>query len=100
MQVSDNGGTEPIWGRSGRSLYYRGQLGEVVDVKVTTGEQFSIGTREVALRGDYLTDATHANYDVTADGRFLMLRRAGAESRTIVVHNWGRELREKTSGRR
>jgi hypothetical protein len=29
-----------------------------------------------------------------------MLRRAGAESQTIVVHNWARELREKTTARR
>lgn len=29
-----------------------------------------------------------------------MLKRAGAESQTIVVHNWGRELREKTAPRR
>ena len=34
------------------------------------------------------------------DGRFLMLRRAGAEAQTIVVHNWARELREKTAPRR
>jgi len=37
------------------------------------------------------------NYDVAPDGRFLVLKRAGAESQTIVVHNWGRELREKTA---
>jgi hypothetical protein len=29
-----------------------------------------------------------------------MLKRAGAEAQTIVVHNWGRELREKTARRR
>jgi hypothetical protein len=34
------------------------------------------------------------------DGRFLMLKRAGAEAQTIVVHNWGRELRERTAGKR
>jgi serine/threonine-protein kinase len=100
VQVSDNGGAEPVWARSGRSLFYRGSLGEVIDVKVTTGSTFSIGARSVVLTGDYLTDATHANYDVAPDGRFLMLKRAGAESQTIVVHNWGAELREKTSARK
>ncbi len=100
VQVSDNGGTEPIWGRSGRSLYYRGPLGEVIEVGVTTGAAFSIGTRSVVLTGDYLTGASHANYDVSPDGRFLMLKRAGAESQTIVVHNWGSELRAKTAARK
>jgi Tol biopolymer transport system component len=98
--VSDNGGTEPIWGRDGRSLYYRDPAGAIVKVDVTTGERFSIAGRRTVLTGDYLTDASHASYDVTADGRFVMLKRAGAEAQTIVVHNWARELREKTSRRK
>jgi serine/threonine-protein kinase len=97
IQVSDVSGSEPIWGRSGRKLYYRGAVGEIVEVDVTTGTDFSIGARRVVLSGDYLTDSSHPNYDVAPDGRFLMLKRAGAESQTIVVHNWGRELREKTA---
>ena len=100
IQVSDNGGMEPIWGRSGRSLYYRGSVGEVVEVAVTTHAGFSIGARKVVLTGDYLTDSSHPDYDVAPDGRFLMLKRAGAESQTIVVHNWGSELREKTAARK
>lgn len=50
--------------------------------------------------GDYLPDASHANYDVAPDGAFLFLKRAGAESQTIIVHNWVRELREKTAHRK
>jgi serine/threonine-protein kinase len=100
VQVSDKGGAEAIWGRDGRSLYYRGPLGEVIRVDVTTGASFSIGARTVMLSGDYLTDSSHPNWDVAPDGRFLMLKRAGAEAQTIVVHNWGRELREKTARRR
>jgi Tol biopolymer transport system component len=100
VQVSDGGGTEPIWGKDGRSLYYRGPVGEVVKVMVTTGNDFSIGKREVALTGDYLTDSSHPNWDVAPNGNFLLLKRAGAESQTIVVHNWVRELREKTALRR
>jgi serine/threonine-protein kinase len=99
VQVSDVGGTEAIWGPDGRSLYYRGALGEVVHVAVTTGASFSIGARKTVLTGDYLTDSSHPNWDVGRDGRFLMLKRAGAESQTVVVHNWARELREKTAPR-
>jgi hypothetical protein len=72
----------------------------VIRVDVTTGTSFSIGARQVMLTGDYLTDSSHPNWDVAPDGRFLMLKRAGAESQTIVVHNWARELREKTGQRR
>jgi serine/threonine-protein kinase len=99
VQVSDKGGTEPIWARDGRSLYYRGPVGDVIKVGVTTGASFSIGAQSVALTGDYLTDSSHPNWDVAPDGRLLMLKRAGAEAQTIVVHNWARELREKTAAR-
>ncbi len=99
VQVSDKMGTEPVWGRSGNVLYYRGENGEVIEVSVTTGERFSIGKRRTVVIGDFLTDASHVNYDVTSDGRFVMLKRAGAESQTIVVHNWARELRETTARR-
>ena len=98
--ASDNGGTEPIWGHDGKSLYYRDAAGAVVHVAVTTGATFTIGARRVVLPGDYLTDASHASYDITRDGRFVMLKRAGAEAQTIVVHNWGRELHEKTAPRK
>ena len=97
VQVSEGGASEPVWGRDGRSLYYRSPRGEFVKATVTTGARFSIGTRSVVLTGDYLIDATHPNYDVAADGRFLVLKRSGPPSQPIIVHNWGRELREKTA---
>jgi Tol biopolymer transport system component/tRNA A-37 threonylcarbamoyl transferase component Bud32 len=100
IQVSDEGGTEPLWSRTGRSLYYRGPLGEIVEVAVTTQDEFSIGARQVVHSGDYLTDSSHPSWDVSPDGRFLMMKRAGAGSKTVVVHNWGRELREKTAAKR
>jgi serine/threonine-protein kinase len=100
VAVSDSGGTEPRWARSGHALYYRDTNGNVVEIAVTTGSTLSIGARKVVLTGDYPTDASHANYDVGPDGRFVMLRRTGAEAQPIVVHNWVRELREKTAPRK
>ncbi len=95
VQVSDRGGSEPLWARSGRALSYRTSAG-VVSVAVTTGTKFSIGERRTVLTGEYVTDLTHPNYDVSPDGsQFLMLKQSGAEPKLMVVHNWGRELREK-----
>ena len=75
-------------------------LGQIVETKVTTGAAFSIGERRVVAAVDQLTDASHANYDVSPDGKFLILKRAGAGSQAIIVYNWVRELREKTARRR
>jgi hypothetical protein len=86
-----------MWSRSGDALFYRSANTRMVRVAVTTGDSFSIGQRSVLFTDNYLTDASHANYDIGPGDRFLMLKRAGAESQTIVVHNWAREVREKTS---
>ncbi len=97
VQVSSEGGTEPIWDRSGRALYYRGPSGEVIRAAVSTSPGFSVGERQTVLTGNYLPDSSHPSYDVSPDGRFLMLQRAGAETQTVIVHNFAQELREKTS---
>ena len=100
MQVSDVGGTEPLWSRTGKALYYRGPAGDLMEVTVTTGVAFSIAARKSVLGGDFRTDASHAGYDVGPSGGFLVLKRAGEESQTIIVHNWIREFREKTAPRK
>jgi serine/threonine-protein kinase len=94
-QVSVDGGSEPVWSRSGRQLYYRAP-GGIVAANVTTGSTFTLGERKVVLTGDYAEDLTHANFDITPDGnQFVALRASGGESSAILVHNGGRELREK-----
>jgi Tol biopolymer transport system component/tRNA A-37 threonylcarbamoyl transferase component Bud32 len=100
VQVSNQGGLEPLWARAGRSIFYRTPNG-IVSVAVTPGADIVIGERRTVLSGDYINDPTHQNYDVSLDGlRFLLLKPTGGESKAIVVHNWGRELREKLAERK
>ena len=97
VQMSDEGGIEPLWARSGKTLYYRTPSG-IVAVAVNPGKNISIGGRRVVLSGDLRnqTDPTHQMYDISPDGtQFLMLRMGGNETAPLIVHNWGRELREK-----
>jgi hypothetical protein len=42
---------------------------------------------------DMGTGTTTANYDVTADGRFLMLRREAGGGHLRIVLNWTEELK-------
>ena len=95
VQVSNNGGGEPMWDRTGRTLFYHAPDG-ITAVPVTAGAEFSIGARTLVLATTEPADPTHQSYDVAPDGvHFLMLRRAGGKAKAIVVHNWRRELREK-----
>jgi serine/threonine-protein kinase len=92
--VSSDGGSEPVWSRSGQMLYYRSPAG-LMSVPVTTGARFTIGERRASQAGETFDDGTHAGYDVAADGQLLMLRPTGTEVTAMLVHNWGRVLREK-----
>ena len=100
VQVSNQGGLEPLWARSGRSLFYRTPNG-IVSVAVTASSDFAVGERRTVLSGEYVSDPTHQDYDVSLDGlRFLLLKPTGGESKAIVVHNWSRELRERLAERK
>ena len=76
---------------------YRTPSGGVESAAVKPGAVFSIGERRLVLQpAEYATDVTHAGFDLWPDGSgFLMVKPIGAENRPILVHNWGRVLREK-----
>jgi serine/threonine-protein kinase len=97
-QISNGGGTEPAWNRSGRELLYRsGDRMMAVDVQVQP--TFSVGMARVLFQGQYEPNPTmNANYDVSPDGqRFLMLKPASAQeaapTQINVVLNWDQELK-------
>jgi len=97
VQVSTQGGAEPLWSRAGDVIFYRSPSGGVQSAAVTAGTTFAIRERrDVLPPAGYLNDVTHASYDVWPDGSgFLMVKPVGGDARPILVHNWGRELREK-----
>ena len=97
VQVSNEGGAEPIWSRSGNTIFYRSLAGGVEAATLTVGTTIAVtARREVLPPADYLTDVTHTSYDVWPDGRgFLMVKPIGGDTRPVLVHNWGRELRER-----
>ena len=97
VQISNQGGSEPLWARSGNAIFYRTAGGGIESAAVTRRATLLVGERRTLLPpADYLTDVTHTSYDVWPDGNgFLMVKPAGADARPILVHNWGRSLREK-----
>ena len=96
-QISVDGGTEPVWGRNGRELFYRSG-NKMMAVETMTKPSFSAGKPRMLFEGRYLANvfpAMNAAYDVAADGqRFLMVKR-GEEvpSQINVVLNWFGELK-------
>ena len=96
-QVSVEGGTEPMWSRNGRELFYRSGT-KMMAVETTMQPIFSAGTPRVLFEGQYLTSVfpiPGTAYDVSPDGqRFLMVKQGEQVPTQInVVQNWIEELK-------
>lgn len=100
IRISTDGGTEPLWSRDGSELFYRNNR-SVMSVSIVTEPEFLPGKPEKLFEGDYqmgdVQASPNTNYDVSADGRFIMLRPTEpveADSHIEVVFNWFEELEE------
>ncbi len=94
-QISTDGGTGPVWARSGRELFYRNG-DQMMAVPITTQSGFSAGEPRLLFEGRFERFERHPGYDVSPDGqRFLMVRTPPeSEPRQInVVLNWFEELK-------
>ena len=95
-KISTHGGTEPCWARDGSRLYYRGPDG-MMEVAVNCRADGSIEIGEnLRLFDDQVygkeTGGQQTDYDVTSDGRFLMVRNAPLSRINIILH-WSAELK-------
>jgi Tol biopolymer transport system component len=94
-QVSLDGGTEPVWGASGRELFYRNGAKMMV-AAITLRPMFTVGARRELFEGNYVNDPVYRSYDVTRDGRgFVLVRSPKPMGDFIVVLNWFDQLREQ-----
>ena len=87
--VSAGGGSDPVWSRDGRQLYYLvGNRVMVVDIGA--GQAPSISPPRVGFTGPFLVVTSgDQSYDVAADGRLVMLFPASAEADQVkVTMNW------------
>jgi serine/threonine protein kinase len=97
--VSQNGGSEPVWSRDGAELYYRGfdQLSTpLIAASVRTSPMFAVVSRTPLFdMSEYEAAVPHANYDVTPDGKFVLISQ-GRLSEMVLVQNWTDEIRRRS----
>jgi eukaryotic-like serine/threonine-protein kinase len=101
-QVSSAGGTSPVWGSSGRELYYVARGDTLVQVTVGGTTDFQVTRREPLFDTESFNFTPwHQGFGVRPDGRsFVMLRRTdesvGPEARRLaVVLNWFTDVRAR-----
>jgi serine/threonine-protein kinase len=92
-RVSTGGGSEPVWSRDGRELFYRTppqEGGFLVALAVRTeGGVFRIvGRTPLFDASRFVAGQVHANYDVFPEGRRFLMIRPRRSSAFVVVQGW------------
>jgi Tol biopolymer transport system component len=95
LQISADGGAEPVWARNGRELFYRNG-DKLMAVDVQTGTSFRASSPHMLFEGQYAHLIWgEADYDVSPDGqRFLMIKgeAQGPLTELHLITNWSTEL--------
>ena len=102
MQVSTDGGIYPKWRHDGKELFYiapdNGMMAVPIQASTTVnpGAPVALFPTQLATGGNVGISghSSRAEYDVTADGRFLLNVNVGdsAGSPITVMLNWEGEL--------
>jgi serine/threonine-protein kinase len=99
-QISADGGSDPVWTRSGKELLYR-HRDSIMAVEISTESGFtpSKPTRVTKLLDEPFDHYWGRNYDVTADGKqFLMVKtrdEAMQATHINLVLHWLDQLRSR-----
>ena len=91
VQVSQTGGSEPVWGRDGRELFFRGVLdgqAEIMSASLQASPELEVTARSSLFPvPDAVGTNPHANYGISPDGKtFVMVMRSPA-TRIMVIQN-------------
>jgi serine/threonine-protein kinase len=106
-QVSNGGGTQPLWSRDGQELFFLAPMGAVMAIRLERGADWSAAPPARLLyrrpntgEGPGAIGGAARTYDVAPDGRFLSIGSslqpmAGAGIGLVVVTNWFEELKTR-----
>ncbi len=87
---------DPVWSRDGRTLYYR-EGPSLRAARLRTAPTFAVLSRETVLTDpDYYRSCCFPNYDVSPDGKRIIMARRPGPSRVagfVLVTNRGEEIR-------
>ena len=93
-QVSQDGGTQPVWSKDGRTLYYLNASQQLVSVSVqAAGNSVQLSTPTILFQTGVRTSIPSDGYDVGADGRFLLVNSLFTNAAPLtLVTDWTAEL--------
>ena len=91
VQVSREGGTEPVWAPDGHRLFYRGFTRNdflLFEATVDTAPELAVTSQRALFSVlEMAGTGPHSNYDVSPDGRQFVMIRHSATRELIVIQN-------------
>ncbi len=109
IQISSEGGTDPLWRRDGKEIFYR-NASKMMAVPVDTQPSFRAERPQLLWEREYMhglssscgaKGVTTTSYDLSVDGqRFLMIKDNDEKmyaTKIVVVVNWAEELKQMMS---
>jgi serine/threonine protein kinase/Tol biopolymer transport system component len=93
-QVSSRGGTQPLWSRNGKEIFYRVE-NKMMVVDVSGSRDLTLSQPRQLFDQRYVfQNISLANYDVSPDGQqFVMIKDEAGSGRLNLVLNWTEELK-------
>ena len=102
VQVSVDGGVEPVWSPDSRELFYRAGAGSkamMTAATVSTSPHLAITSRKALLPvAEYSMATPHSNYGVSPDGKTLVLVGFNQAARVVIIQNLPGLVRRLTAG--
>jgi serine/threonine-protein kinase len=108
LQITQEGGVQPLWSRDGSELFYRSPLpnrpaivGALIGVDVRTEAAFEWGAEQPLPIAKFWAVEDHRDYDITPDGkRFMVIipstpvdSSESTRPQINIVLNWFEELK-------
>jgi serine/threonine-protein kinase len=97
-RISTSGGTEPVWARSGRELFFRNR-DQMMVVQLNTQPTFNASRPSLLFARPFRQTANRTDYDVSPDGKRFVMVDAGLQEETPtrinVLLNWFDELKQR-----
>jgi serine/threonine-protein kinase len=104
VQVSVDGGVEPVWSPDSRELFYRGGAGSkamMTAATVSTSPRLAITSRKGLFPvAEYSMATPHSNYAVSPDGKTFALVGFNQAARVVIIQNLPGLVRRLTAGER
>jgi Tol biopolymer transport system component len=95
IQISNEDGSDaPLWSPDGRRLFYVVNTERLVAADLETTPTVHAVSRTTLLDGGYDFNVGHASYDITPDGKqLLLLKNVSSDAEVIVAYNWAEQAR-------